>query len=259
MGGDVPTVTFEGPSTLGPGDTGTFTFNVQSNGPHQSAAGLDIAASAGTLQTNEQNEQLLGGELSHKSPKSNNVSGLAKWSFKWKAPTNPGSYILYGAGNSVDRNGQSTNDAAAGTTVSVTVGDVPTVTPSFTTPPSPTRTSPATASPTASPTPSDTPTPEPTVTQIATPTPTQPPTETPPTSSTFTPTATPTPPDTVPAPGDANCDGTVSAADVSSLVALLEGIAPLVCGGVDANQNGMLDEDDLRATIDLIFQENVVQ
>ena len=257
-GGTAPTVTFEGPSTLGTGATGTFTFTLRSNESRQSAAGLNVAANGGTLQVvSGQKEQIFPGttELTHNAPKANDASGQSTWQFKWKAPATAGNYVLWGAGNSVNLDGTTTGDRAAATMFLVAVGDVATATPSFTTIPSPTRTPPATAAPTPTPTPSDTPTPEPTVTQVATPTSTQPPTETPPPTPTVTPTATPTPPDSVPTPGDANCDGTVSAADVSSLVALFEGIAPLVCGGVDANQNGMLDDGDLPATIDVIFQE----
>lgn len=260
--GTTPTVTFDGPSTLGTGATGTFTFILQSNEPRQSAAGFNVAASGGTLQiVSGQKEQIFPGttELTHNAPKANNASGQSTWQFKWKAPTTAGNYVLWGAGNSVNLDGTSNGDSAAATMFLVAVGSGATVTPSFTATPSPTRTSPATASPSATPTPSDTPMPEPTVTQLATPTSTEAPTETPPTSPTFTPTATATPPDTAPMPGDANCDGTVSAADVSELVALLEGIAPLVCAGVDANQNGTLDEGDLPATIDIIFQETIAQ
>jgi len=261
-GGTAPSVTFDGPSALGTGATGTFTFMLQSNAARQSAAGFNVAASGGTLQVvSGQKEQIFPGttELTHNAPKPNNASGQSTWQFKWKAPTTAGDYMLWGAGNSVNLDGTSNGDRAAATMFLVAVGGGPTVTPSFTTTPSPARTSPPTASPTATPTPSDTSTPEPTVTQVVTPTSTHTPTETPASSPTFTPTPTPTPPDTLPTPGDANCDGTVSAADISSLVALLEGIAPLVCGGVDANQNGMLDEGDLPATIDVIFQETVLQ
>ena len=233
---------------------------LQSNESRQSAAGFNVAASGGTLQVvSGQKEQIFPGttELTHNAPKANNASGQSTWQFKWKAPTSAGNYILWGAGNSVNLDGTSNGDARPQRCSSLRLETLR-------------RSHPVSQRhrhrralrrrrATATPTPSDTPTPEPTVTQVATPTSTQPPTETPPTSPTFTPTATPTPPDTVPTPGDANCDGTVSAADVSELVALLEGIAPLVCGGVDANQNGTLDEGDLPATIDIIFQENVVQ
>jgi hypothetical protein len=64
---------------------------------------------------------------------------------------------------------------------------------------------------------------------------------------------------TVPTPGDANCDGAVTAADVPSLVAVLEGIAPPLCVGADADQNGVLDENDIVATINALFEESIAQ
>jgi hypothetical protein len=54
-------------------------------------------------------------------------------------------------------------------------------------------------------------------------------------------------------PGDANCDDTVSAADLTSLLMLLPTALPSTCGGGDANQDGSVDEDDLVAVIDAVF------
>ena len=48
-GGTAPTVAFEGPATMAPGSTATFRFTISSHSASQIAAGLDVAASGGTL------------------------------------------------------------------------------------------------------------------------------------------------------------------------------------------------------------------
>lgn len=135
----------------------------------------------------------------------------------------------------------------------------------FTSSPTVTRTAsaPATASSTGSPTPS------------ATHTPTASPTSTPPLTPTTTPTtaartptvtATPTatqiyPPSPTPTAtatpahprGDVNCDGRVSAADVTALVELLPAGYSGTCGRGDVNEDGWVYADDLAALIGLIF------
>jgi len=136
----------------------------------------------------------------------------------------------------------------------------------------PTRTPTLTATPTVTPTPTNTPTPS--VTRTITPTPTDTPTRTPTPSVTLTATRTntptpsatliptntpsgtptftltPTPSPTAAIPADANCDGRISAADVSAVVKRL-GNTP-VCG-TDANLDGRVDAADIDLTILKIF------
>lgn len=130
-GGTVPTVAFEGPTTMGLGSTAIFRFVVSSHSPTQIAAGLDVAASAGTLGlVAEQGTFLLLSEVTHTSPKANDVDGQASFEFTWQAPASAGTYTLFGAGCSVNRNDAGTGDAAARTTYAIVVGvDVPTPTP----------------------------------------------------------------------------------------------------------------------------------
>jgi hypothetical protein len=241
-GGNAPSVSFSGPATLIPGATGTFTFTVTSAAPErQIAAGFNVAASGGTLQTIfRQGGQLVVKELTHTQPKQN-VGGQATWDFKWTAPATPGNYILWGAGNSVNLNHTADGDNAAATMLFISVGDVATVTPTMTPSPSPTRT------PSPAPTPSssatstlapatDTPTLTPTPTDTLTPTPT----------ATATESATPV------LAGDANCDALFTAADLTALLKQLgTGEEPLC--GADADRNGALDDQDLATTCGLIF------
>ncbi|MFN8640387.1 MAG: choice-of-anchor V domain-containing protein [Candidatus Binatia bacterium] len=68
-GGTAPTVAFDGPTAVAPGDSATYTFTVASARAAQRAAGFNVAASAGALATvANQGEQLIGGELTHTAP-----------------------------------------------------------------------------------------------------------------------------------------------------------------------------------------------
>lgn len=82
----------------------------------------------------------------------------------------------------------------------------------------------------------------------ATPTPTAVATETP--TATPTPTSTPT---VAHRAGDANCDGAVTAADLSAVIDNLALGTPPSCGS-DADGNGALDSGDVDATIRLLFE-----
>ena len=87
----------------------------------------------------------MSGEITHTGPKDNDQNGEAAWQFTWQAPTTPGVYVLFGAGNSVDASTTVEGDEAAIITLMITVGDVaPTPTPTLTPTPSPTTTPTAT-------------------------------------------------------------------------------------------------------------------
>ncbi|HVM95193.1 MAG TPA: choice-of-anchor V domain-containing protein, partial [Candidatus Acidoferrales bacterium] len=138
-GGTAPTVQFDGPSTAAPNAIVTFHFIIQSQSPTQTFAGLDVAASDGTLGiVAGQGEFLLAKEVTHTEPKANDANGAASFEFTWQAPGTPGTYTLFGAGNSVNGDGsERSGDSAAGTTLSIDVGTAdPTATP--TVPPTPT-------------------------------------------------------------------------------------------------------------------------
>ena len=286
-GGEAPsvTLTLSGPPLpLNPGDTADFVFTVRSSAPgRQRAAGLDVAASGGTLRiASGQREQVLEGELTHTRPQDNDNSGSASWTFKWKAPAAAGNYILYAAGNSVNLSGTPEGDRAASTVFFVAVGNVtplPTWTPTLATVvPSPTppfTAAPPSATPTATSMPMPTATPPPTDAPTATATPvfsqTPVPTDTPGVLPTMQPAGTSTPTDTptllatptttpsmlptpVAQPGDANCDGLITAADLPQLLGLLPRNDPGRCGAADANADGSVNDLDVVTTIALIFE-----
>ncbi|HVM95202.1 MAG TPA: choice-of-anchor V domain-containing protein [Candidatus Acidoferrales bacterium] len=143
-GGTTPSVAFDGPTVMTPGSTANFDFTVTSHSASQIKAGLDVAASAGTLDVIAgQGTHVQFGEVTHDSPKANDANGQANFEFTWKAPANSGTYTLYGAGCSVNGNGQQTGDAGAKTTYAIVVGvNIPTPTPPA---PPPTATATATA------------------------------------------------------------------------------------------------------------------
>jgi hypothetical protein len=119
-------VRFEGPTQVDPGAEVTYRFVVHSEAPAvQIQAGLDVAASDGKLVVVAgQNTKLLQGEITHTGPKDIDQNAEASWQFIWQAPTTPGEYMLFGAGNSVDASGTVDDDDGNLTVLVVTVGTV---------------------------------------------------------------------------------------------------------------------------------------
>lgn len=134
-------VRFEGPTQVDPGAEVTYAFVVTSQAPGvQIQAGFNVAASAGDLiVVSGQSEKLLTNlatstkELTHTGPKDNDANHEASWQFTWRAPSIPGQYVLFGAGNSVDASSTPDGDEAAITMLMINVGDAaPTPTPTVT-------------------------------------------------------------------------------------------------------------------------------
>lgn len=130
-----PIVSFEGPTEVEASSVTTYRFVVVSQAPaDQTHAGLDVAAGAGVLGLIDgQGTRLLQGEVTHTDPQENDSSGTASWEFTWQAPDTPGTYALFGAGNSVNFDGDSTGDASSTAVLMITVGGgAPTPTPTAT-------------------------------------------------------------------------------------------------------------------------------
>lgn len=113
----------------------------------------------------------------------------------------------------------------------------------------PTSTPSSTMTPSESSTPGNTVTPTPGGTNTRNPTVSETPTAAPPSR---TPTVSPTP--SLAGPGDANCDGGITAADIPELVKLIPSNDFGDCGLADADQSGAVDEEDIAATLQLIFE-----
>lgn len=136
-GGTAPIVDFEGPTTVAPGSTNTYRFNVRSQVAGQTGAGLDVAVSGGTLAVaSEQGARVLANEIVHNAAKGN-VDGVATWEFSWTVPAAEGTATLFGSGNSVNGDDGTFGDRATSTTLAVQVVaavDTPTPSPTPTVP-----------------------------------------------------------------------------------------------------------------------------
>jgi hypothetical protein len=271
VGGTAPDVSFVGPEMLATNETGTFQFVVTSNHPAvQDGAGFNVAAQAGTLAiiAGEGARRASDGELTHTEPKENEA-GVAAWSFTWKAPAQPGTYRLFGAGNSVNQNGLSSGDRARATRFDVQVAaapasSTPTASPTpSATPPPPSATATATATlppdtatstptatatlqaPTASPTPSSTATVESSSTPASTATATASATHSATALASPTPTRAP-----VGCAGDCNADGRVSINELVTGVGIALGTTPLAsCPALDGDDNGRVTIAELIAAV----------
>jgi hypothetical protein len=229
-GGVVPEVAFEAVDgvELAPGAVATFRFRVTSRDSRQRHAGLGVAASGGTLVVTDSGTHLVGFgttfDLSHTEPRRNDANDTATFELRWQAPATPGTYTLFGAGNSVDLNRNAGGDNAARTTLALSVVAISTPTPTATASPSATATSPET--PTA--------TEEPTLTA----------TETPP--------FTPTPTVTVAGDCAGDCDGggDVTVDEIVRGVNIGLGTRPVAdCLAFDTTGDGLVTVDEIVAAI----------
>lgn len=116
-------VTLEGPRTLRSNQQGNYQFLVAN--PNNDYAGFNAAfrsatGNVGTL-TAGQNSQAQGGEVTHTGPTQENAVGQVVFGFTWQAPADHGTYTFYGAGNSVNYNGNADNGDVWNTTGAITI------------------------------------------------------------------------------------------------------------------------------------------
>ncbi|MBJ6763385.1 hypothetical protein JGU66_21680 [Myxococcaceae bacterium JPH2] len=118
-GGQVPTVTLEGPSALVAGQTGNYALIVR-GGPGVKA-GMNVATNvAGAALTAGAGVKKAGDEVTHTAPLAFK-DGVARFEFTMVAPSTNGTVRLFGAGNSTNDNNASTGDSSALTTLDVQV------------------------------------------------------------------------------------------------------------------------------------------
>lgn len=84
-------VVISGPASLKTGEKGNYTAVLTYSS--LSGAGVDIAASGGTLSTSDSRLQIMSGELTHKA--SNTGTGSITWNFSYTAPSTAGQQTLY--------------------------------------------------------------------------------------------------------------------------------------------------------------------
>lgn len=237
-GGREPDVEFEAPqgTQMSAGAIATFRFRIKSNRrAQQTHAGFGVAASGGTLRVTDPVGTRVPfpdlPEMTHTMPRANSGSGVAVFEFEWQAPATPGTYTLFGAGNSVKVDGNPTGeDATTATTLDIDVlagpGETATVTPT--------------------PTPIDTPAVIPSATASSTPSASAAPTFTATAQPTTSPTAT-----TSASPGGActgDCDGSdaVTVDEIVRGVVIALGNRPVEdCLAFDRNRDGVVTVDEI--------------
>lgn len=100
-------VVITGPDTVAINMQQTYTVTI-TGGP-LATAGVDIAASTGTLANVSSDLKLSSGELTHTSPKAPS-SGSVTFQFKYTAPATIGTQTLYSTGLSTNGNGSTSGD-----------------------------------------------------------------------------------------------------------------------------------------------------
>ena len=145
-GGQTPTVTLMGPTTVDPSSTNEYTLVINVVGS-QTSGGFNVSDDFGTLAiggSNAGQTQTTSGadgrtEITHMSPKSAS-GGAISFSFLWTAPGSFTSATLRAWGNAVNLNGSSTGDRAAFTSLTV-MSSMPGPNPTGTPTPTPVPTS----------------------------------------------------------------------------------------------------------------------
>ncbi len=118
-GGTAPVVTLSGPTTVAAGASATYTLTIA--GGQETAGGLDVSGSGGTFAATDPGTRLQENEVTHEAPRAAAPSGDVTFTFDWTAPLGGGAFTLYAAGNSVNLDGTRQGDAAATSTLAVTV------------------------------------------------------------------------------------------------------------------------------------------
>lgn len=120
-GGVVPEVGLDGPMAVAPGSTHAFTLTI--SGGQEAGGGLNVSATDGLLAVLDgaTDVQVREGEITHTEPKDADAGGDVVFSFLWQAPSAAGEVMLYGAGNSVDLNGNTAGDGVDTAALSIDV------------------------------------------------------------------------------------------------------------------------------------------
>lgn len=121
-GAAVPTVAIDGPTTVAPGSTTSYTVNI-SGGPAVNAS-LGVAAVGASLSVSDNGTKLLGGEIVHSAPRPM-TAGAASFTFDFVAPAAAGTATLYVAGMSDDGKADTPGDGTSAIVQEITIGVEP--------------------------------------------------------------------------------------------------------------------------------------
>ena len=107
-GGVAPTVNLTGPASVEAGSSNSYTLSM--SGGQNNIGGLNISASAGSLNSTDSNLGINSGELVH--IQSINVGNAIEWTFDFTAPTNIGTVTIYATALSADGDSSTSGDAS---------------------------------------------------------------------------------------------------------------------------------------------------
>ncbi len=118
-GGPAPTVEITGPTSLSAGSTGQYTLTIRGGPAVKGGLNVAVDNTAASLQAGADMSKA-NNELIHSKPKDFS-NGEVRFDFSMVAPPDAGSVKIFGAGNSVNGDGDLGGDLSATTTLSVTI------------------------------------------------------------------------------------------------------------------------------------------
>ncbi len=118
-GVQAPTVEFSGPTSLTAGQTGQYALIIRGGPGVKGGMNVAVSNTAASLEPGTGLKKA-GSEITHSVPKAF-ASGEVRFDFSLVAPSTNGTLTLYGVGNSVDGDGDSTGDAVATATLDISV------------------------------------------------------------------------------------------------------------------------------------------
>jgi MYXO-CTERM domain-containing protein len=117
-------VTIEGPTSVVRGSMNTYTLVIANMGASQTGAGVDIAATQGSLTAGSPTTTVRAGEITHSSVIARTPGTTSvRVPFTWTAPAAAGTARINAAGNAVDNSRTSAGDQWAVGSLSITVTD----------------------------------------------------------------------------------------------------------------------------------------
>ena len=119
------TVQIMGPTTVVRGSMNVYELIITNSDGSQTGAGLDVAASAGTLGTSPMAPltQMTAGEITHQSVIARSTPTTWRIPFTWTAPAMAGSARINAAGNAVNQSASRVGDQWNTGSIAITVTD----------------------------------------------------------------------------------------------------------------------------------------
>lgn len=120
-GGELPTVEFEGPTSLEPGATGQYALIIRGGAAKTGGINIAVDNAETSLLASSAGIKKLGTELTHSAPQPFNA-GVLRFDFSLVAPATDVTLTLFGAGNSTNADLKSDGDRSSTAKLSVKIG-----------------------------------------------------------------------------------------------------------------------------------------